>query len=78
MTELELTEEQYCLCINAIIKCKLLSDIVKHDLPCNLTSKNFRFPEITSDEESELVIKLHQLSQIAFLRSQRQHDKSSD
>jgi hypothetical protein len=68
----ELSDTDYNICMMAVMKCNLLHRAVKAGLPCTLTLKNFGFPEITDEEELELVEKLYQASELAWLRSQRE------
>jgi hypothetical protein len=67
----ELSDTDYNICMMAIMKCQLIHRAVKVGLPCTLTSKNFGFPDMTDEEELELVDKLHEASELAWLRAQR-------
>jgi hypothetical protein len=68
----ELSEVEYNICMMAVLKCDLLWRVIKSGLPLSpLTEKNFGFPDMTNEEVSVLVEKLHQLSQIAWLKEQR-------
>jgi len=68
----ELSEIDFNICMLAVMKCQLLHHIVETGLPCSLTSKNFGFPELTDEEESILIEKLYQGSQLAWLKTQRE------
>jgi len=66
----DLTDIDYNICVMAIVKCDLLFRAVKYGLPCTLTKKNFGFPDLSEDETSELIQKLRESSEIAWLRNQ--------
>ena len=68
---LELTEVEYNICMMAVMKCNLLWRLVKADVQMvPLTKKNFGFPDLTEEEESQLIEKLYQNSELAWLRKQ--------
>jgi hypothetical protein len=68
---IELTEVEYNICMMAVMKCNLLWKAIQAGLPLvPLTDKNFGFPTMTQEEESELVEKLYQNSELAWLRNQ--------
>lgn len=71
MTNLELTEEECSICMSAVMKCILFERFTQAGIPMKLTNKNYGFPQMTDEEEDALIKKLHGLSQIAFLKSQR-------
>jgi hypothetical protein len=71
----ELSETDYNICMMAVMKCHLLNTYVKSGIQMNpLTEKNFGFAEMTDEEESALINKLHKASELSWLRSQRSND----
>jgi len=65
--ETDLNEKECDLLMNALIKCHLLHTRVKAGLKVELTAKNFNFPDLTDDEEMELVGKIYRISQFGLL-----------
>jgi hypothetical protein len=65
------TEHEYAIMMSAIVKCHLLNSYVKAGVDVRLNPKNFGFAEMTDDEESALISKLHDASQIAWLKECR-------
>ena len=65
-----LTDIDLNICILAIVKCNLIWRAAKVGLPVNITKKNFGFPDMTQEEEHELLMKLSEQSEIAWLKSQ--------
>lgn len=74
-TSTELTQLDYGACILAITKCQLIWRAVKAGLPVTITKDNFGFCDITDEEESQLIIKLSNNRDIAWLREQRVNPK---
>jgi hypothetical protein len=69
--ELELTEVEYNICLMAVLKCNLLHEITKSNLPMvPLTTKNFGFPDLTDEELDTLTNKLCKNSELAWLKNQ--------
>lgn len=68
----ELTEIEYNICMMAVMKCHFLNTLVKSGLELTpLTKKNFGFAEMTDEEESALIDKLHKHSELAWLKKQK-------
>jgi hypothetical protein len=67
----ELSEIDYNICLMAVVKCNLLWRAVKIGLPVNLDKRWFGFPDMTDDEEHELIEKLLNNSQLAWLKEQK-------
>ena len=65
----ELTEQEYEICLQAVVKCHLLRSYVKSGLHVTLTDKNFGFAEITDEEETVLINKLNNAAKIAWLKN---------
>jgi hypothetical protein len=68
--DLGLSEDEYYICAMAIIKCHLLNKYVKAGLDVRLTPKNFRFHDMTDDEENKLVEKIYYNSELKWLQNQ--------
>ena len=69
--DLELTEVEYNMCLMAVMKCNLLHEITKSNLPMSpLTKKNLGFPDLTEEELETLTTKLCKCSELAWLKSQ--------
>jgi hypothetical protein len=68
MTDTILSERECLILAKALIKCRILWRYVGADIPVNLNQKNFGFPEMTDDEEIDLIHKLYTLEQLAFLK----------
>ena len=69
--ETDLSEKECALLMGALIKCHLLHTWVKAGLKVELTSKNFNFPDLTDDEEMEIVEKIYRISQLAYLKEHK-------
>jgi len=65
--ETDLSEKECALLTGALMKCHVLHTWVKAGLKVELTAKNFNFPDLTDDEEMELVGKIYRISQFGLL-----------
>jgi len=70
MTFDEMSETDYNICMQAVIKCHLLRGWVDAGLVCTLTPKTFGFVTLTDEEEHVLIEKLYKRAQLAWLREQ--------
>ncbi len=64
----ELTEDEYCICIHAILKCHQINSYVKSGLPVTVTNKNFAFTEMSNKEVFALTEKLKRAADLAWLK----------
>jgi hypothetical protein len=69
--DIRLTEEDYHICMSAVIKCHLLRTYVDAGIELNpLNKKNFGFHKMTDDEEQVLLEKLYKNGERAWLEDQ--------
>ena len=72
----EFTERECMIMASAVIKCNLLKSYTEAGLPVTLTEKNFGFERMSDSDEESLLIKLNEISQIAWLNESRKNEKS--
>jgi hypothetical protein len=70
MCDIELSETDYNICLQAVTKCHLLNGWVKAGLDVRLNAKTFGFAAMTDDEEFALITKLWKQSELAWLKEQ--------
>lgn len=71
LKNIALTEKDCSTLMLALVKVRILYNAAKAGLDVKITPKNFGFPEMTDEEEWELVQKLYANSQIEWLKETR-------
>jgi len=67
-TDTELTKDEYNLCVLAITRCNMLMNAIKTDGGFDINKDTFKFPDMTSEEEKKLCMKLFNNAEIAWLK----------
>lgn len=77
-TDINLSYVEYNTCVMAVTKCDILWRALKAGLPVTLTKEGFGFPDLTYDEESDLIQKLVNNAELAWLKEQREKEPKSE